>query len=32
MADLKKIGDTMTADWIRSAGADGKAIVDSYRK
>jgi TRAP-type C4-dicarboxylate transport system substrate-binding protein len=32
MADLKKIGETMTADWIRSAGADGKAIVDSYRK
>jgi TRAP-type C4-dicarboxylate transport system substrate-binding protein len=30
--DLKKIGDTMTADWIQSAGADGKAIVDAYRK
>jgi len=30
--DLKKIGDTMTADWIKSAGADGKAIVDAYRK
>jgi TRAP-type C4-dicarboxylate transport system substrate-binding protein len=25
---LRKIGDTMTADWIKSAGADGKAIVD----
>ncbi len=30
--ELKKIGDTMTADWIKSAGADGQAIVDSYRK
>jgi TRAP-type C4-dicarboxylate transport system substrate-binding protein len=30
--DLKKIGDTMTADWIKSAGADGQAIVDAYRK
>jgi TRAP-type C4-dicarboxylate transport system substrate-binding protein len=31
-ADLKKIGDTMTADWIKSAGAEGQAIVDAYRK
>ena len=31
-SDLKKIGDTMTADWIKSAGADGQAIVDAYRK
>ncbi|MSP97942.1 MAG: C4-dicarboxylate ABC transporter substrate-binding protein [Betaproteobacteria bacterium] len=31
-ADLKKIGDTMTAEWMTSAGADGKAIVDPYRK
>jgi len=31
-SELKKIGDTMTADWIKSAGADGKAIVDEYRK
>ena len=31
-ADLKKIGDTMTADWVKSAGADGKAIVDAFRK
>ncbi len=30
--ELKKIGDTMTADWIKSAGADGQAIVDAYRK
>ena len=31
-ADLKKIGDTMTADWVKSAGADGQAIVDAYRR
>jgi TRAP-type C4-dicarboxylate transport system substrate-binding protein len=30
--DLRKIGDTMTADWIKSAGADGQTIVDAYRK
>jgi len=31
-ADLKKIGDTMTADWVNNAGADGKAIVDEFKK
>jgi len=31
-ADFKKIGDTMTAEWLKTAGADGKAIVDEYRK
>ena len=31
-ADLKKIGDTMTADWVKTAGADGQAIVDAFRK
>jgi TRAP-type C4-dicarboxylate transport system substrate-binding protein len=30
--DFKKVGDTMTAEWLASAGADGKAIVDAYRK
>ena len=29
---LNKIGDTMTEDWIKSAGPDGKAIVEAYRK
>jgi TRAP-type C4-dicarboxylate transport system substrate-binding protein len=32
MTDLKKIGDTMTADWIKGAGADGQGIVEAYRK
>jgi hypothetical protein len=26
------IGETMTTDWLASAGADGKAIIDAYRK
>ena len=31
-ADLKKVGDTMIADWAKQAGADGQAILDAYRK
>jgi TRAP-type transport system periplasmic protein len=31
-ADFQKVGDTMTQEWLKSAGADGKAIVDAYRK
>jgi TRAP-type C4-dicarboxylate transport system substrate-binding protein len=31
-ADFRKIGDTMTAEWLKTAGPDGKAIVDAYRK
>lgn len=31
-AALKKIGETMTAEWLASAGADGKAIIDAYNK
>ena len=31
-ADLKRIGDTMTADWVKGAGPDGQAIVDAFRK
>ena len=29
-ADLKKVGDTMTAEWLARAGADGKAVLDAY--
>ena len=29
---LVAIGETMTAEWLASAGADGKAIIDAYRK
>lgn len=31
-AGFKKYGETLTADWLRRAGADGQAIVDAYRK
>ena len=31
-ADFQKIGQTMTQEWLKSAGADGKAIVDAFRK
>jgi TRAP-type C4-dicarboxylate transport system substrate-binding protein len=31
-AGFKKIGDQLTADWLKKAGADGEAVVASYRK
>lgn len=31
-AGLEKIGDTLTADWTKKAGAAGQAVVDAYRK
>ena len=31
-SDFQKIGQTMTEEWLKTAGADGKAIVDTYRK
>jgi len=31
-SELKKIGDVMLTDWLAKAGADGKTIVDAYRK
>ncbi len=30
--ELLTIGDTMTSDWLKTAGADGQAIVDAFRK
>jgi TRAP-type C4-dicarboxylate transport system substrate-binding protein len=29
---LKKVGDTMLNEWVEKAGADGKSIVDAYRR
>jgi TRAP-type C4-dicarboxylate transport system substrate-binding protein len=29
---LNKIGATMTEEWLKTAGAEGKAIIDAYRK
>lgn len=31
-AELKKIGDTMVADWAKQTGADGQALIDAFRK
>ena len=31
-ADMRKIGDTMLADWLKKAGDEGKSVVDAYRK
>ena len=31
MAAMTKIGDTMTSEWLKTAGADGEAIVKAYR-
>ncbi|MGE0356294.1 MAG: TRAP transporter substrate-binding protein [Burkholderiales bacterium] len=31
-ADFQKIGATMTEEWLKNAGPDGKAIVDAFRK
>lgn len=31
-AELKTIGDTMTAEWLKTAGDQGRQIVETYRK
>ena len=30
-SDLREVGETMTAEWLESAGADGQAIVDAFK-
>ncbi len=30
--DMKKVGESMTSDWLKKAGPDGQAIIDAYRK
>lgn len=32
VAGLKKVGDQLTKDWLAKAGAEGKAVIDAYRK
>ena len=29
---LAQIGETMTAEWLKTAGPDGQAIIEAYRK
>jgi TRAP-type C4-dicarboxylate transport system substrate-binding protein len=31
-ADMKKVGDTMLAEWLDKAGPEGKALIDAFRK
>jgi TRAP-type transport system periplasmic protein len=31
MSALSKIGDTISAEWLKTAGADGEAIVKAYK-
>jgi len=31
-AGYKRIGDQLTADWIKKAGAPGQAVIDAYKK
>jgi TRAP-type C4-dicarboxylate transport system substrate-binding protein len=31
-AGFKKIGDQLTADWLKRAGAEGQAVLDAYKK
>lgn len=30
--ELRKIGETMTGEWLKTASADGKQIIDAYNK
>jgi TRAP-type C4-dicarboxylate transport system substrate-binding protein len=29
---FRKVGEQLTADWLKKAGADGQAVVDAYKK
>ena len=31
MADLRKVGNYMLAEWLRKTGDDGRKVIDSYR-
>jgi hypothetical protein len=31
-AGLTKIGETIATEWSKSAGADGTAMLDAYKK
>jgi TRAP-type C4-dicarboxylate transport system substrate-binding protein len=31
-ADFQKIGETITQEWLKTAGPDGKAIIDAFHK
>ena len=31
MADMRKVGNVMLAEWLRKAGDDGRKVIDAYR-
>ncbi|MEP6740712.1 MAG: TRAP transporter substrate-binding protein [Caldimonas sp.] len=31
-ADMAKVGDTMLKEWLDKTGAEGKAVIDAYKK
>jgi hypothetical protein len=31
MADMRKVGNLMLAEWLRKSGDDGRKVVDAYR-
>jgi TRAP-type C4-dicarboxylate transport system substrate-binding protein len=31
-AGLKKVGDQLTADWLKKAGAEGESVIAAYKK
>jgi TRAP-type C4-dicarboxylate transport system substrate-binding protein len=31
-ADMKKVGDTIMKEWLDKSGAEGKAIVDAFKR
>jgi TRAP-type C4-dicarboxylate transport system substrate-binding protein len=31
-AGLKKVGDQLTADWVKKAGPEGEAVIAAYKK
>ena len=32
LAELKAIGEKMTAEWLETAGPEGQAILDAYKQ
>ena len=31
-ADMKKVGEVMEKEWLEKSGAEGKSMIDAYRK
>jgi TRAP-type transport system periplasmic protein len=31
-ADMKKVGDTLLKEWLDKSGAEGKQLIDAFKK